>query len=129
MHARRLRIHNKYFVSTGSQFRAFVEEYGDSKFNIALATSGDGVQVRTISMSSVFPQMLRIETLPPDIRKRAESQHLSILLPNTYENFDLYMGPLVAELKQLRSPAGIEVITQTHHAFIFKLHLPHSHHH
>ena len=64
----------------------FLREFYDSRFNMAMSTTGDGVRKSSVTQKSVFPVGIRIESLAPEVRLSPESQHMVLLLEADYDN-------------------------------------------
>lgn len=86
----------------GTEWRNhFLRGFGESRYNVCVSLTADGIRKGSLTQKSVFPISVRIESLPPNVRSLPEANHMLMLLEGNYENMDTYMIHVAAELKGL----------------------------
>jgi hypothetical protein len=98
-------------VQDGSLWREFAQadRFGESKYNIALSLSSDGFSLDANKTRSLIPLIATILNLPPWLRGRFAAQLLLATLPEGANKVQLYLEPLLDELKLLQAAAGVRM--------------------
>ena len=98
-------------IRDGSMWREqFLPQFGESKYNLCYSLCGDGVQKHRLTDSNMFPVMVRVDSLPPEVRDKTEYLHLLMLLPHGVKNYDVFMAPAIKELR-MAAMDGIKLRT------------------
>lgn len=96
-------------IRSGTMYRErFLARYSESKYNICVSISADGVQKSALTDKTVFPVMMRVESTAINVKVDDNLQHLSVLCPGNYTNLNNFLGFLSAELRVL-GERGIQV--------------------
>lgn len=96
-------------ITDGSLFRKrFIRRYSDSKYNLAISISGDGVTKSALTVKTVFPLSIRVESVNRRAKSDLNVQHMVALVPGDYGDLQLYLCLLSAELKKL-AELGAEI--------------------
>lgn len=97
-------------IRDGLLFRKrFLRHYGDSKYNVAISISGDGVQKSGVSSKTVFPLMIRVESTCTTVKTDANLQSMVMLCPGNYTNIQLLLSAVAAELHALSKGVMINI--------------------
>lgn len=96
-------------IRDGTMYRQrFLDNFGDSKYNICISLSADGVQKSGLSEKTVFPVVLRVESISTNVKSDDNLRHMVALVPGNYKNLNHFLAPIAAELHMLRT-RGIDV--------------------
>lgn len=90
-------------IRDGSMYRKrFLGGFKESKFNVAISICGDGVQKSRLSVKTVFPVAIRIESTCVEAKADQNLTHVAMLCPGDYRNIHLSLCFLAEELALLQ---------------------------
>jgi hypothetical protein len=97
-------------IRDGQAFQhIFLRSFGESKYNMFLSINGDSVQKSAITDKSVHPIFLRVESVDPRYKEDANLSHLATLLQGDYNNVQMSIKRLAAELAALNAGVYINI--------------------